>query len=117
MFALCRKSAFHRALVITALAFTVAVPAAVAKERKTMFQGVMECKSWCDQNNSTLASQAECRRKCEVYWMCNGSDSTATTCADAPRSAALPSPTPNPPPPTSNVAPLNQIKRTLGRVY
>lgn len=53
-----------------------------AKERQTMKDGVAECKSWCDRNNKTVASQHSCYVNCEKYWLCKGSDATAITCAD-----------------------------------
>lgn len=73
----------------------------LARESKTMFQGVTACKAWCDANNQTLNSQHRCYVGCERYWMCNGSDSTTTTCADKPaavREQGPVTPTPQPPP-------------------
>jgi ribosomal protein S27E len=58
-------------------------PAVFAKEKVPMAKGVAACKGWCDKNNSTVSSQSACYSACEKYWLCNGSDSTASTCADA----------------------------------
>lgn len=70
----------------------------LAKERQTMLAGVTACKASCDRNNRTLPSQHRCYVACERYWMCNGSDSTATTCADKPAVDARVDGGPAPPP-------------------
>jgi hypothetical protein len=78
---------FRKAIAATALGVLVLAGATVpvlAKERQTMLQGVTACKATCDRINRMIPSQHRCYVACERYWMCNGSDSTATTCADKP---------------------------------
>lgn len=78
----------------------------LARESKTMFEGVTACKAWCDSNNQTLSSQHRCYVRCERYWMCNGSDSTATTCADKPAAVREQGPvTPPTPQPSTRKGP------------
>jgi len=31
-------------------------------------QGIEACKSWCNEHNKTLNSQAACEQKCWDYW-------------------------------------------------
>ncbi len=66
-------------LLATGLGFV-----AIAKEKKTMLQGVTECKAWCVKRHGSAPSNAiqVCYRKCEAYWMCYGSDSTEVSCKD-----------------------------------
>ncbi len=73
---------------------------ALAKERKPMKAGVSECKAWCDRNNKTVASQHACYVNCEKYWLCQGSDATASTCADGKALGLEQSPPSNPTPNT-----------------
>jgi len=68
------------AIVIASLV-PMATPA-VARERQTMLEGVTACKQACDRNNRTVTSQHACYVACERYWLCNGSDATASDCAD-----------------------------------
>ena len=84
--------------VLGAAVLAGSVVPALAKERQTMSQGVRACKAWCDGNNSTVGSQHACYVRCERYWMCNGSDSTTTTCADKPPLARGEASQPQPPP-------------------
>jgi PAN domain len=71
------------ALAIATLALAAAGHIALAKERKSMLQGVTECKAWCDKRHATPSSGIQtCYRKCEAYWMCYGSDSTEESCKD-----------------------------------
>lgn len=90
-----RKLAAIIAVGVAVLAGAV-VPA-LAKERQTMRDGVRACKAFCDRNNTTIGSQHSCYVRCERYWMCNGRDSTTTTCADKPALAQAETPTPQPP--------------------
>ena len=66
-------------LVVASLGFV-----ALAKEKKSMLQGVTECKAWCVKRHGSAPSNAiqTCYRKCEAYWMCHGSNSTEETCKD-----------------------------------
>ncbi len=88
-------------IAIGALVLGASVVLALAKERITMLRGVGVCKAWCDANR-VGAELAKCRQNCENYWMCNGSDSTAQTCADAPPKVREAAPQP---PPGRNVGP------------
>lgn len=91
------------ALAIVAFALIAAslVPMpgpAGARENQTMLEGVTACKRACDRMNRTVESQHRCYVQCERYWLCNGRDSTASTCAER---SVLPSddtsnPTPTP---------------------
>jgi hypothetical protein len=52
----------------------------LAKERRTVAEGLAACRQWCEAHNRTLPSRSQCIANCEKYWACNGSDSTANTC-------------------------------------
>jgi hypothetical protein len=98
------QSAFHQGVmvflaIVAGLLF--AASDAPAKEKKTMKDGVSACKSWCVKNNKTVTSQSRCYRNCELYWACNGSDSTETTCSGV-KNATLENPKP---PPSTGVPP------------
>lgn len=94
-----RRMALAVALGVLVLAGAT-VPV-LAKENKTMQQGVGVCKAWCDANRRG-AEQQKCSSNCERYWLCNGSDSTTQTCADAPPKQREAAPQP---PPGRNVGP------------
>ena len=91
-------SVFTTALIVVLLATTafMSVPA-TAKEKQSMKNGVAACKRWCDGSNSTTDSQRVCYVKCEKYWLCNGRDSTASTCADGRNLEVDRGDTPTPP--------------------
>lgn len=63
----------------------------IAKEKKTMKDGMTACRAWCEKNNKTIASQQKCFRGCETYWACHGSDSTKESC-EGVKAAERPSP-------------------------
>lgn len=63
----------------------------LAKEKKSIIEGQKACRAWCDAHNKTENSQGKCYLKCDVYWACNGSDSTEETCRDT-KAAERPSP-------------------------
>lgn len=65
-----------------------------------MSQGVRVCKAWCDRNSNTVSSEHSCYVRCARYWMCNGRDSTASSCADKPALARAENPAPEPPQPS-----------------
>jgi hypothetical protein len=88
------------ALFVGVLMAAVTAGPTLARESKTMLQGVTACKAWCDANNQTLSAQHRCYVGCERYWMCNGSDSTTTTCADKPAAVREQGPVTPPPPPS-----------------
>ncbi|MBL8559847.1 MAG: hypothetical protein JNM47_14080 [Hyphomonadaceae bacterium] len=99
-----RISARKIAAIVALGAFALAgsVVPVLAKERQTMSQGVRACKAWCDANNRSVGAQHTCYVRCERYWMCNGSDSTASTCADKPPLSRATDVTPEPPQPAPN---------------
>ncbi len=84
---------------------------ASAKENKPISQGVAECKQWCDTHNKTVAGQHACYVNCEKYWGCNGSDSTAQTCADARNLAVEPGGGSGPTNPTFNPNLLQSVPK------
>jgi len=63
------------ALILFGISFAL-----LAKESLTTQQGLDQCVDWCKQNR-TGNQLTQCKYNCEVYWMCNGSDSTKETCA------------------------------------
>lgn len=71
------------ALVFAAiLAFGLGGPA-IAKEKKTVKEGMAACIAWCERHNKTVNSQGKCIARCGKYWGCNGADATAATCEAA----------------------------------
>jgi hypothetical protein len=71
------------AVAVIGMAALVTSPTAGwARESQTMKSGVAACKASCDKLNKTVASQHACYVACEKYWLCNGRDSTKSTCAD-----------------------------------
>lgn len=75
------KSWFAVAAIGMAVFVTSPIPG-WARESQTMKSGVTACKAACDRLNKTVASQHACYVACEKYWLCNGRDSTRSTCAD-----------------------------------
>lgn len=60
------------ALGVLILAGTItALP---ALERKTVVQGNLACRQWCDQHTPAAGNPQACYSQCDKYWSCNGSD-------------------------------------------
>jgi hypothetical protein len=76
------------AFALAAVAFAALGQMALAKEIMTIKQGMEACVAWCEKKNKTPHSIGKCRRSCERYWACNGSDSTAETCQAVPPEAS-----------------------------
>lgn len=55
-------------------------PASLAKENKTVSQGLAACDAWCDTHNRPGSARAKCRAACYVYWVCNGSNAMKAEC-------------------------------------
>ena len=75
-------------VAVCLFALAAAATPLLAKERISISRGTAACKAWCDKNNATAESAGQCYIRCERYWLCNGSDSTADSCAGAPRVAS-----------------------------
>jgi hypothetical protein len=54
----------------------------LALERQTIAQGLSACYNWCDTHRSG-GELTKCKANCDVYWNCQGSDSSNKTCSDA----------------------------------
>jgi hypothetical protein len=70
------------ALVLGFLVLTGANHEALALEKQTIAQGLSACLNWCS-NHRAGVEQTKCKANCEIYWNCQGSDSTKKTCQDA----------------------------------
>jgi len=71
---------FFGSLVLALIMLSGAPFVALAKESLSMVAGKQACDRWCEQNNKTDASKSKCYVQCDIYWSCNGSDSTAHSC-------------------------------------
>lgn len=71
---------FFGSLVLALIMLSGAPFVALAKEAQTSAAGKKACDEWCAKNNKTDASRSKCYVQCDIYWSCNGSDSTAHTC-------------------------------------
>lgn len=97
----------------------LAAPAVIAKERQTVQQGMGACKKWCD-NNRKGNEHTKCYQNCEIYWACNGSDSTALQCSNIKGAFGVaerdPGGKPQPQPkPKTSVAPHGKAAQRLAQ--
>lgn len=75
---------FASKLALAAVLVSGVAGVAIARERQTTAQGITACSNWCWSHNSTNKKIQQCWNACDAYWLCNGSDATATSCARAP---------------------------------
>jgi hypothetical protein len=54
---------------------------ALAREKQTIGQGLPACNNYCEAHNKTARSINGCKNGCLTYWLCNGADADATSCA------------------------------------
>jgi hypothetical protein len=67
--------------------------ASMALESQTMQQGMAACDAWCNANRKGI-QLIMCHDNCNIYWSCNGSDSTPETCQQAKSITQNAAPTP-----------------------
>ena len=75
---LCNRFAGFLLLALTISSGTPFM--ALAKEKQSIREGNSACVKWCWEHNKTETSRSKCYVACDIYWNCNGSDSTAYTC-------------------------------------
>jgi hypothetical protein len=66
-------------LVLFAVAVCTFGGTALAREKLTVAQGTGICYNWC-ATHRTGNDVFYCKRGCDAYWQCNGSDANATAC-------------------------------------
>jgi hypothetical protein len=68
------------AIILGILILAGASSASLAKEALSIAAGKSACDSWCEANNPEGNGRNKCFQQCDIYWECNGSNSTAHSC-------------------------------------